>query len=376
MNKPSLAAIGLMSGTSMDGIDAALIYTDGQKNIVTAAHHFLKYNEYFILELRNAEILARAAEKDVTSFSVVEQSTKIHAQAVLDLLEKANLSVNDVDIIGYHGQSLYHNPTKQITIQMGSGQLLADLTGIKVINDFRVTDIKNGGQGAPLAPIYHHALALNASYIPTVIVNCGGIANITIITGNDINQICGFDSGPGNVLLDRFIRKKTDNKELIDLDGRYGLKGNVNITILSKLMDIISSHIKKPSPKSLDPGELHLITELDTLTIEDACATLAAFTAKSIVESVNVAIDKWVLCGGGWNNPAIVKYLMQYLKEKNPLVDVKNANEINWSNDYMEAELFAYLAVRNLYNLPTSLASVTGAKNNNVGGKLYVPNAS
>lgn len=376
MNKPSLAAIGLMSGTSMDGIDASLIYTDGQKNIVTTAHHFLKYNEDFILELRNAEILARAAEKDATSFSVVEQSTKLHAQAVMDLLDKANLSVNDIDIIGYHGQSLYHNPTKQITIQMGSGQLLADLTGIKVINDFRITDIKNGGQGAPLAPIYHHALALNASYIPTVIVNCGGIANITIITGNDINQICGFDSGPGNVLLDRFIRKKTDNKELIDRDGRYGLKGNVNITILSKLMDIISPHIKKPSPKSLDPGELHLIAELDTLTIEDACATLAAFTAKSIVESVNIAIDKWVLCGGGWNNPAIVKYLMQYLKEKNPLVDVKNANEINWSNDYMEAELFAYLAVRNLYNLPTSLASVTGAKNNNVGGKLYVPNAS
>lgn len=367
-----LKSIGLMSGTSMDGIDAVLMETDGKKIIRSIATESIVYDDEFKLLLRDAELSVRNAKKNITSLEVVNRSTELHAEVVKKLLKKANLSPKDIDVVGYHGQSLYHNPVEGITIQIGEGQLLANLTGIKVVNDFRSDDIRNGGQGAPLAPLYHQALALRDSYFPVAVVNCGGISNISIINGESENQVIGFDTGPGNVLIDRYIREKTNNQEFMDLDGKYGSKGIVQEEVLEKIISLIQPHLKSKSSKSLDSGDFHLIEGLDDLSVYDACATLEALTAKCIADSVDInAPKKWILAGGGWNNPVILKFLKQYLSEKLGSVDIKSASEIGWDNVYMEAEIFAYLAVRKLYNLPITIPNVTGARSASYGGAIY-----
>ncbi len=368
-----LKSIGLMSGTSMDGIDAALMETDGQKIIRQKTTTSISYKPEFQLQLRQAEFMARNAKRDITPLEIIKKSTELHAQVVKNLLKEANLSPKEIDVIGYHGQALYHNPTEGITIQMGDGQLLANLTGIAVINNFRQGDIKNGGQGAPLAPLYHQALAIRDSYFPVAVVNCGGIANISVINGEKESQVFGFDTGPGNVLIDRYIRNKTNNKEFMDFDGKYGLKGMVNQDILAKMIELLKPYLEKKSAKSLDPSNFCLIKEFDDLSIYDACATLGALTTKCIVDSLEDFPSKWILAGGGWNNPVILKYLRQYLTEKAPSVDIRLASEIGWNNIYMEAEIFAYLAVRNLYGLPISIPNVTGAKIANRNAMKYFP---
>lgn len=367
-----LKSIGLMSGTSMDGIDAVLMETDGKKIIKSIATESISYDDEFKLLLREAELSVRNAKKNIASLEVINRSTELHAKVVKALLKKANLLPKDIDVIGYHGQTLYHNPEEGITIQIGNGQLLADLTGIKVVNDFRSDDIKNGGQGAPLAPLYHQALALRDSYFPVAVVNCGGISNISIINGDGDNQVIGFDAGPGNVLIDRYIREKTNNLEFMDLDGKYGSNGIIQQEVLEKIISLIQPHFKSKSPKSLDSGDFYLIEELENLSIYDACATLEALTAKCISDSVDInAPKKWILAGGGWNNPVILKFLKQYLLEKLGSVDIKLASEIGWDNVYMEAEIFAYLAVRSLYGLSITIPNVTGAREASYGGSVY-----
>jgi anhydro-N-acetylmuramic acid kinase len=250
-----LKVIGLMSGTSMDGIDAVLLETDGKHYIKQKGSFSLDYDTEFKLALRVEETKVRQAKSNIADEKVVNKSTELHAKAVQGLLKKFRISAQDVDLIGYHGQALYHNPLAGVTIQIGDGQYLADLTKIKVVNDFRSDDIKNGGQGAPLAPLYHQALAVRDNYFPVVVVNCGGIANISVIDGANENEVMGFDTGPGNVLLDRYIREKTNNQEFIDLDGKYGLKGKINQEVLAKLMLGFNDYLQKPAPKSLDPGD-------------------------------------------------------------------------------------------------------------------------
>jgi len=367
-----LKSIGLMSGTSMDGIDAVLMETDGGSIIRSKMTASLSYSSEFKLQMRQAEFETKQAKKNVASSEIIKKSTELHAQIVKDLLKKANLQAQDIDVIGYHGQSLYHAPKDGITVQIGDGQLLSNLTNITVVNDFRSEDVRNGGQGAPLAPLYHQALAIKDSYFPVAIVNCGGISNISIINGPNEAQVTGFDTGPGNVLIDRYIRNKTSNKEFMDFNGKYGQKGSVNQEVLNKMIAIIQPFLDKDPPKSLDPNEFYLIEDFADLSIYDACATLEALTVKCIVDSVRGEIPtKWILAGGGWNNPVIMKLLKQDLVKRNHLVDIKLASEIGWDNVYMEAEIFAYLAVRSLYKLPITLAKVTGALTAALGGKIY-----
>ena len=274
-----LTCIGLMSGTSMDGIDATLMETDGGEYIKTGITLSISYDNDFKIKLREAERSVRSAKKDIAAAEVICESTKLHAKAVHLLLEKAKLTPKDIDLIGYHGQALYHNPNEGVTIQIGDGQLLSNLTSIKVVNDFRSEDVKNGGQGAPLAPLYHQALVTKINYFPVAVVNCGGISNISLITGKENDQVIGFDTGPGNVLIDRYIRQKTDNREFYDKDGKYGLKGEVNKVALNKLIKKLEPYLSRDFPKSLDPGDLELVKEIDELSIYDACATLENFTA-------------------------------------------------------------------------------------------------
>ena len=357
-----------MSGTSMDGIDAALMKTDGKQIIESIATISLSYSPEFKLSLRKAELSVKSAKKNVAPLEVINQSTELHAEIVLNLIKKANLEKTDIDLIGYHGQSLYHNPSEGITIQMGDGQLLANLTGISVVNDFRSEDLKNAGQGAPLAPLYHQALALKLNLFPATFINCGGISNVSIIKGEDETQISGFDTGPGNVLIDRYIRQATDNQEFMDLDGKYGLQGTLNHHVLEKLIYSIKPYLDKSAPKSLDPNDLQLIKKIDDLSIYDACATLEYFTAYCIAKNIDPT-HIIILAGGGWNNPVILRDLKLLL----PSTKIYTADEANLDSAYMEAEIFAYLAVRSLYKLPISLSSVTGAKISSSGGKIYIP---
>ncbi len=427
-----MLSIGLMSGTSMDGIDAALLETDGSANLIkdlgnysisydpqfkillksaeyavkeclgnvndakiiylNAIEEYLK-NEFLLLnddvnnkllELKNYFQLITHSNLPISFDAVVHHSTLLHAEIVKQLLIQTRYSAKQIDLIGYHGQTLYHQPAEKISIIVGDGQYLADLTGITVVNDFRSNDIQAGGQGAPLAPLYHLALAIRDNKIPVAIVNCGGIANITLINSKNELNLIAFDTGPGNALIDRLIRQRTQGQENMDTDGKYGKSGKIHEVILNKLYEksLIKNGINYFNvipPKSLDYGDMEFIDELNSLSLEDACATLEAFTADTIVNSIKLingeAPKLWILAGGGWHNPVIRDELQKRLNKQfgNSLI-IMTANEAGWNGQAMEAQIFAYLAVRSLQNKSLSVPGTTNVSQPVTGGRVYFPN--
>lgn len=418
-----------MSGTSMDGIDVALIETDGQQQIKEIAHTSISYDPSFKVLLKAAEYSVQKHQgnleeakkhfkKDLQNYlidklklqklnlskktqhlsayihkkqklsnaltitfdEVIQHSTKLHSEAVKQLLEENNLYPNKIDIIGYHGQTLFHNPTNKTIVQIGDGQRLANSTGITVVNDFRSCDVAMSGQGAPFAPLYHQALAIRDKKLPLAVVNCGGIANISLICGATEKDVLGFDTGPGNCLIDFIIRQHTRGKETMDKDGQRAQQGKVNEKILQELYDqaIIKNgknYFLLPLPKSLDTNDIKLTKSFEKLSLEDACATLAAFTADTIVKSLHLSKIKptyWVLSGGGWKNPVILNELKRRLTQEIPNVKIMRADEMGWNDTAMEAQIFAYLAVRSLKKLPLSYPSTTGVKEPLSGGYVYL----
>lgn len=411
-----------MSGTSMDGIDAALIETDGHAQIRELANISLAYDSEFKTLLKAAEHavrhhvgdLARAktyypaaiqhylnhelsqpaeaaqalalyfhhdATAMITFDQVVQRSTELHAKIVKQLLEKAQKTADNIDVIGYHGQTLFHRPANKITWQVGNGAWLAKATGITVVNNFRSRDVAAGGQGAPFAPLYHQALAIRDNKIPAAIVNCGGIANVTIITGKNPRDVIGFDTGPANGLIDRYVKQRTHGKEHMDENGHYGKAGKVHENILALLyeksvvLDGKNFFTLQP-PKSLDIGDLHLIPELDALTLPDACATLEAFTADTIVNSLRFFPEQpprsWILAGGGWHNPVIYRELETRLKKAlGNDISIMTADQAGWNSQALEAQIFAYLAVRSLQKLPISLPNITRVPEPLTGGEIH-----
>ncbi len=411
-----------MSGTSMDGIEAALLETDGTPAVLkTLGHISLNYDPEFRILLKSAENAVKECQGNlaeakiyyeevsanylkkayfiyghnnhsVMSFDeVIEHSTKLHAIAVKSLLKAQKIEPHQIDVIGYHGQTLFHNPAKKISVIVGDGQQLANDLGIQVVNDFRSRDIEAGGQGAPFAPLYHYALAIRDNQFPIAVVNCGGISNISLILNNDEESVIGFDTGPGNALIDRLVRRRTDGQENMDKDGQYGRQGRVDSKVLALLSEkaIVKSgqnYLQKSPPKSLDYNDMKLIPELDALSLEDACATLEAFTAETIVNSLDLldSIDLpdhtftlpklWILAGGGWRNPMIVQELRNRLWAKfGRTVKIASADEIGWSSQAMEAQIFAYFAVRSLQNKPLTVPRTTGVPRPMSGGTLYSP---
>lgn len=383
-----MLSIGLMSGTSMDGIDAALLKTDGKTSITELGQTSCRYQPEFQSLLKTAERAVKDAqgnlEQAVQIFpelnSVIQQSTALHIQLVKQLLQQTDYKINQIDVIGYHGQTLYHSPANKITVQVGNAQTLAEQIGITVVNDFRRCDIDAGGQGAPLAPLYHQALALRDQKYPLAVVNCGGIANITLIYGTTENDVIGFDTGPGNALIDRIVQQKTFGKEKMDKEGQYGLQGKVHENLFPLFYETITSnnYFQRKPPKALDINDLILPNELEKLSFVDTCATLEAFTADSIVNSLrllNLALPKqWVLAGGGWHNPVILRELKQRLQQAvGADVQIHLADAIGWNSQALEAQIFAYLAVRSLQNLPLSLPSTTAVPEPLSGGRAYLP---
>ena len=349
--------IGLMSGTSMDGVDAAYLKTNGIDFIETGMAITLPYSDSFRNEL------SEVVSKGLYSKNVEYQITNIHADAVKHLIEKNGDSRGFVDLIGFSGHTIFHIPDEKKTLQIGDGAMLADLTGIDVVSDFRSNDLINGGQGAPLAPVYHQVLATKLKK-PVGIINIGGVANITYIGTED--ELISFDTGPGNALIDDFIFSRLGYRQ--DTGGKLALSGKLDKKILESLMD--HTYFSLNIPKSLDRNQFAL-TPTNELSDADGAATLTAFTAESISRSINFLPKTpllWLVTGGGRYNEAILRELRSRLGK-----DVKTVEEVGWKGDAIEAQAFAYLAVRSVLGLPLAFPSTTGVRSPVSGGKLFLP---
>ncbi len=361
-------ALGLMSGTSLDGIDGALIRTDGESIEAFGPWVTLAYEPEMRERLRQAiQLAARlgaAARTSPVILDLARDLTDLHGLVVETLLAEAELEHGEVGVIGFHGQTLLHRPEQRLTLQIGDGSRLARSLDIDVVNDFRSADVAAGGQGAPLAPLYHQALAqrLEGAQGSLAVLNIGGIANVTWL---DIQGggILAFDTGPGNCLIDDWCAQKTGAP--IDRDGALAAHGQVNAAALAALMRAPQIHLAPP--KSLDRQAFNP-APVARLSPEDGAATLTAFTSGAVGVAVGLLParpKRWIICGGGRHNPVLMGMLRRELG-----VQVQTAEDAGWRGDALEAEAFAFLAVRSLRGLPLSLASTTGAPAPMTGGVL------
>ncbi len=353
--------VGLMSGTSMDGIDAALVRTDGETRAEPLAFVTIPYEDGFRDALRSC--LGAKGPKDKGPVEEVERAlTDAHADAVRRLLSEAGVAADAVDLIGFHGHTIFHAPDQRRTWQIGDGARLARATGIAVVNDFRTADVEAGGQGAPLVPLFHRALA-GALPRPLAVLNIGGVANVTWIGQGD-EDVIACDTGPGNALVDDWILNR--NGARYDAGGALAAAGRVIEAALAALL--AHPYFDQPAPKSLDrdafdPSPVH------GLSLEDGAATLTAFTAASvarIVPHLPQAPVRWLVCGGGRHNATLMGMLADRLG-----VPVDPVEAVGWNGDALEAEAFAYLAVRSRKGLPLSLPTTTGSPRPMTGGRFH-----
>lgn len=356
-------ALGLMSGTSLDGIDAALIKTDGE-----SIHEFgpwltQPFDDPYRVRLRDAvhgrgDLLRM--EQDITLK---------HMDAVKALLAKAGMTKRDVRVVGFHGQTVTHRPAERITWQIGNGALMAEKTGIDTVCDFRRRDMAADGEGAPLVPLYHAALARQMQ-LPIAVLNIGGIANVTWIGKSEGAaselmdlDILAFDTGPGNVLLNEWAFKMTAQD--CDRDGKLALAGKADMAIVKRML--ADEFFEKHPPKSLDRNYF-TFDPVAKLSKEDGAATLVEFSAAAVERGANyfpTPAKQWFISGGGRHNPALMAALKKHF------LQVYTVESLGWVGDALEAQAFAFLAVRTLKRLPISLPTTTGARIAVTGGALH-----
>ena len=360
----TLRAIGLMSGTSLDGIDVAYLETDGEHAVKRGPSATYSYdeNQQAMLRqaLREATEITQRGERPGILAEVEKSLTRWHADAVESFSAQHGLSDSNVDVIGFHGQTVLHKPEQGLTVQLGDGPALAKATKIPVVYDMRAADMAAGGQGAPLVPIYHAALATTH---PSAFINIGGVGNITFL-GSD-GELLAFDTGPGNALSNDWMMQHRGLT--FDDGGQTALKGRVSLAHLTAAM--AHSYFGEKPPKSLDRNSFSGLNFSD-LNFEDGAATLAAFTAHSIAASAKWFNDmprQWVICGGGRHNAAIIQNLASLLPS------VVKAEALGLNGDSMEAEAWAYLAVRSLKGLPITFPRTTGVKAPTTGGLVANP---
>jgi len=355
-----------MSGTSLDGIDAALIETDGEALVRPGPALTIPYGARTRSLLRAAIDDAPAAiEGGPLPHSIREAeslTSEAHARAVEALLDKAGLKAGEVGLIGFHGQTILHRPALRRTWQIGDGALLARLTGIDVVNDFRSADVHAGGQGAPLMPLYHAALAGESGLpMPLVAVNIGGVSNVTYIDGD---MVLAFDSGPGNAPIDDWMHRHTGRP--VDEGGALARQGHIDQAALATML--AHPFFDRVPPKSLDRQDFGM-GAVEGLSPADGAATLAAFTAAAIASAREHFPDvpaTWIICGGGRHNDFLMERLREAVQAR-----VCRSEEAGWDGDALEAQGFAYLAMRSIKGLPLSLPTTTGVPEPMTGGVLH-----
>src|SRR5665213_1249894 len=360
-----------MSGTSLDGVDVALIETDGERVDAFGPTGYRPYSDAERSLLGRA--LAQGAELDDRwkRPGVLAEAeafvTQVHAETVEHFLNTENIARRQVAVIGFHGQTVLHKPATRLTVQIGDGPALARRLGLPVAYDFRAADVAAGGQGAPLVPIFHQALARDlARPYPIAVLNVGGVANVTFVDGGDP---IACDTGPGNALIDDFMRARTGAP--LDRDGDQAARGRVDESFIAGVL--ANEFFSKPYPKSLDRNAFAFSNiGLPNFSVSDGAATLSALTAASvacIVPHLPALPRAWIVAGGGAQKATLMRMLAERLKP----ATVETADTVGWSSQSIEAQAFGYLAVRTLKGLPITFPATTGVKEPMRGGTLAAP---
>ena len=366
MSKP-LTALGLMSGTSMDGIDVALLETDGDTVHAFGPASTYAYSEEQRTILRQANtdaaILTDRLARPGSLPTAEDLITKWHVEAVHKFLAEHGVSDGKVDVIGFHGQTVIHRPDLGFTVQLGDGARLASQCKIPVVYDMRANDMRHGGQGAPLVPVYHRALVNALKERPVAILNIGGVANVTWI-GSD-GELVAFDTGPGNALIDDWMKQQAALPR--DEGGRHARQGKADPSTVAQFLG--DSFFEQRAPKSLDRNTFAGY-RLDGLSVNDGAATLVAVTAEAVAASVRhmpAEPKTWIVCGGGRHNRAIMEALEKHLPS------VISAEHLKLDGDAIEAQAWAFLAVRALNGLPLTFPGTTGVEPPVSGGVIVRP---
>ena len=378
MKNKLYTAIGLMSGTSMDGVDVSLIRSDGLDQFVNILDEYYEYDTNLhdqLVDLRN--VIFNIKDLETYSQRLIElerEITLFHSKIVNEVSLKYK---DEVNFVGFHGQTIFHNPELKISRQLGDGELMSQLIKKHVVYDFRQEDLKNNGQGAPLAPIFHNLLSkkINEKHqveYPICFINIGGISNITKVNKKDEwleENLEAFDTGPGNCMIDEWIRKNSKYK--FDQNGSIAKSGKINQLTLNQAIDNFNIGTFE---KSLDIKDFD-ISFVRGLSLEDGCATITNFTAYLIAKGIeysngsNDKTVKYLICGGGRKNNFLVQNIKDYLSNKTN-ISLDLIDEYNLNGDYIESQAFGYLAIRSFLNLSISYPKTTGCKIPTVGGKL------
>lgn len=364
----AMRAIGLMSGTSLDGIDVAYIETDGEDHVVRGPAMTFPYDremrQLLNVAIADAAGVSHRDERPASLPNAERELTERHAVAVSSFLKEKGISRDGVDVIGFHGQTVLHNPDARLTVQLGLGDRLAAATGCSVVYDMRAADVAAGGQGAPLVPAYHRALASAMPARPVCVVNIGGVANVTWI-GRD-RRLIAFDTGPGNALLDDWLSQRAGLD--CDADGHVSQRGRADEDIVHSYLS--QSYFSAPPPKSLDRNAF-VLDAVSGMTPEDGAATLAALTACAIAKAREHFPEEpglWIIAGGGRRNRTIMSMLAGLVQHA-----VVPAEAAGLDGDSVEAEAWAYLAVRSIKGLPISFPGTTGVAAPLTGGRRADP---
>jgi anhydro-N-acetylmuramic acid kinase len=362
MSKSGLmTAIGAISGTSMDGIDVALITTDGLQIVEFGPGRMQPYPADLRRDLQTLLADPTVAERDPLT-ALDQRVTSAFATAISAFIRDTGIPLAAVDLIGLHGQTVYHRPERRFTRQLGRGELLARALKIPVVDAFRQADVASGGQGAPLAPLYHAALSSQIAQ-PLAVLNLGGVGNVTYLDGD---TIIAFDTGPASAMIDDLVLRRFGQP--FDTGGQIAARGVVDPTILAELMD--NPYFAVAPPKSLDRQAFHARAGIvETLSCADAVATLTAFTIAATAAAcahMPQRPTRWLVTGGGRHNQVFMAGLHRILR-----VPVEAVEQVGWDGDLIEAQLFAYLAVRSMRGLHLSLPTTTGVPVPLCGGDFW-----
>ena len=365
-------SLGLMSGTSMDGVDASVIKSDGENNYEPVFDKYFEYDEVIYSDLLNLRDKINS-KKDLTTNSsqineLERKITLFHAKISEEIIKNVGI---DVDLIGFHGQTIFHNAQQKISKQIGDGNLLSSLLKKDVVYNFRENDIFNGGQGAPLASIFHNLLIQQCQIEkPACILNIGGIANITLVVSKNNEELKSFDVGPGNCLLDEWVRKHTKMK--YDKNGEASNIGKTSEIILNQAIDNFDN-INNQKKLSFDIKDFDL-NFVKGLSYEDGLSTLVDFTAiiihQSILESIKIKENKKliiIVCGGGRKNLSLMESIKKRLQKN---ISLKIIDDYKVDGDFIESQAFAYLAIRSLLKKEISYPNTTNVQKPSTGGVL------